>query len=614
MISLELFHFLRPYWLLLLPALIVLLWFMIFRRLGSRSWEAICDEHLLPYMLIGGSSRWRRAPIYLVGIGGLVSIISLAGPVWEKLPQPVFNNQSALVIALDLSQSMDSNDISPSRLGRARFKVADILNQHGEGQAALLVYAGDAFTVTPLTDDMSTIASQLSALTTRIMPSQGNRTDLALEKAEELLKGAGHITGDILLVTDEIDLLRIESQARQLHQQGYRISVLGIGTEYGTPVVMDDGSFLKDSRGEIVIPILDEKAMRKLAEAAGGVYRRMTPNDDDIRFLLNNVTQNTGKQHSSENEFETDVWQEQGPWLLLLLIPLAALAFRRGYLIILVIMMMPLSDTAQAFEWDSLWLRADQRAKRELDAGNLQTAAEIFKDKAWKGAAQYKAGDFQASLESLETRNDIETLYNKGNALARLGQYEQAIKNYDSVLEQMPEHEDAQHNKALLEEELEKQQQQQEQQQQSQQDQDQNKDEKDGEQQQQEGEDSQDQEGEQSEQKKIQDQKEQQGNEQNESNKDEKEEELTPEEKQKLAEEKKKEEQKKAEQKESEQEEKEQQGQLAKVNPDEMDEEQQATEQWLRRIPDDPAGLLRRKFRYQYQQRQNQQSTEEKTW
>jgi Ca-activated chloride channel family protein len=277
-------------------------------------------------------------------------------------------------------------------------------------------------------------------------------------------------------------------------------------------------------------------------------------------------------------------------------------------------MMMPLSDTAQAFEWDSLWLRADQRAKRELDAGNLQTAAEIFKDKAWKGAAQYKAGDFQASLESLETRNDIETLYNKGNALARLGQYEQAIKNYDSVLEQMPEHEDAQHNKALLEEELEKQQQQQEQQQQSQQDQDQNKDEKDGEQQQQEGEDSQDQEGEQSEQKKIQDQKEQQGNEQNESNKDEKEEELTPEEKQKLAEEKKKEEQKKAEQKESEQEEKEQQGQLAKVNPDEMDEEQQATEQWLRRIPDDPAGLLRRKFRYQYQQRQNQQSTEEKTW
>lgn len=617
--SFELFHFLRPYWLLLLPLLFVLLWLMIKRRLGSRSWEAICDAQLLPYMLIGGSSRSRRMPIMLVGICALLTILSLAGPVWEQLPQPVFNNQVALVIALDLSHSMDANDITPSRLSRARFKVADILNQHGEGQVALLVYAGDAFTVTPLTDDMATIASQLPALTTGIMPGQGNRTDLALKKAEELLKGAGHSDGDILLVTDEVDVDRIRSQAIQLYQEGYRISVLGIGTDHGAPVVLDDGSFLKDSRGEIVIPVLHDLAMRQLTQLAGGNYRKMTLDDSDIQYLLNNISANAGQRQGTATEFETDVWQEQGPWLLLLLIPLAALAFRRGYLIALIILITPFPDTAQAFEWDSLWLRADQRGKRELDAGNAQVAAEMFKDPRWKGAAQYKAGDFQATVESLETVEDIEAAYNKGNALARLGKYEEAIANYDKVLEQLPEHEDAKHNKALLEEEL-KQQQQQNQQQQSQQDKDKEQEKSEQEQQQQ-GEDGQpqDQQGEQSEQEKDQQQQEQQqGKEQdqgsNQEQDQEKQQEMTPEEKQKQETEQAQAEQAKPQPKGSEEEAKEQQEQVAAASSDEENEEKQATEQWLRRIPDDPAGLLRRKFRYQYQQRQNQQSAEEKTW
>ncbi len=618
MMSLELFHFLRPYWLLLLPVLMILIWLMAKRKLGSRSWEAICDQNLLPYMLIGSSSGTRRLPVLLVGLCGLLAILSLAGPVWNKLPQPVFSNQVALVIALDLSRSMDANDISPSRVGRARFKIADILNQHGEGQVALLVYAGDAFTVTPLTDDVATIASQLSALTTGIMPVQGNRTDLALKKAEELLQGAGHSSGDILLVSDEIDLPRVESMARQVHQKGYRISVLGIGTAHGTPVMQDDGSFLKDSRGEIVIPVLDEKPMRQLAQLAGGNYRKMTLDDSDIKFLLGRFSHNANNQQGKASEFKTDVWQEQGPWLVVLLLPLAALAFRRGYLIILIILIMPFPDTAQAFDWDSLWLRADQRARQELDAGNSKAAAQLFADPAWKGAAQYKAGDYQASVESLKKTEDIEALYNKGNALARMGRYKEAIADYDKVLEQMPEHEDAKYNKALLEEELKKQQQQQQQQpkQDQKQGKDKNNENKDQQQQDREGQQQQDQ-------KQNQDQEQDQKQDQNNKGKNQQQESkdqqqsdtkdsdqgMTPEQKKKQEAE-----QSKPEQKESRQKAEKQQQQMADSNTEEPNEEQQATEQWLRRIPDDPAGLLRRKFRYQYQQRADQRDGEEKTW
>ncbi len=613
MMDFQLFHFLRPLWLLLLPVLLILLWLMIKRRLGSRSWEAICDENLLPYMLIDGSEGSRRLPVFLVGLSGLLTIIALAGPVWEKLPQPVFNNETALVIALDLSRSMDANDISPSRLGRARFKVADILNQHDEGQAALLVYAADAFTVTPLTDDMATIASQLSALTTDIMPAQGNRSDRALEKAEALLKGAGHSQGNILLICDDIDLEQSERSIRELARQGYRVSILGIGTTQGAPIVMHDGSFLKDSKGQIVIPTLNEAPLRKAAQLGNGFYKRMSQDDSDIKHLLSRITGEQSGFEQVASEFETDSWKEQGPWLLLLIIPVAALSFRRGYLLALTVLIVPFPQQAEAFDWDDLWLRSDQRALRELQSGDAKTAAELFTNKAWKGAAQYEAGDYQASQESLQDIDDIEAMYNRGNAEARLGQYQQAISTYEEVLKRNPQHEDAKFNKELIEKELENQEQQQQDQQQQDNEQEQDK-------QQQEDQQQGDEQGENQEQAEESDsesEQQQDAGDQNsqqdpdkEKESDTSEQDDSDEEDKELEEEK----QKPSDEESEDDEAKQEQPQVAQESAEEANEEQQATEQWLRRIPDDPAGLLRRKFLYQYQKNQNRINKEEKTW
>ncbi|MEE8320761.1 MAG: VWA domain-containing protein, partial [Gammaproteobacteria bacterium] len=204
MIDFSQFHFLRPLWLLALIPLIIVIWMLAVRKLGSRSWETVCDAELLPFILIGRSIQTRRWSLGLIGSCGLLAILSLAGPTWEQLPQPVFQSQSALVIALDLSRSMEASDIKPSRLERARFKIADLLKLRQEGQTALLVYAGEAFTVTPLTDDTKTIASQLPALTTLMMPAHGSDAGRALKKSEELLKQAGMGEGHILLVTDEV--------------------------------------------------------------------------------------------------------------------------------------------------------------------------------------------------------------------------------------------------------------------------------------------------------------------------------------------------------------------------------------------------------------------------
>lgn len=589
MTSFDQFHFLRPLWLLALIPLFVMIWLMVKKRLGSRSWEMVCDDTLLPYILTGTSVKRIRVSVFMTAIGGLLTIFALAGPVWEKLPQPVFTRESSLVIALDMSRSMDANDISPSRLLRARYKIADILKHRTDGQTALLVYAGDSFTVTPLTDDAETIASQLNALTTDIMPVQGNNTQRALARAADLLKNAGVTEGDILLITDEIDYDNTSEYVTELHDQGYRVSLLGVGTSQGVPIPLSNGSFLKDSNGKIVVPILDEKPMRMLADDGGGIYLRIDLGDDDIEKLFAYLERYEIDDEVASTDLKTDTWREQGPWLLIGLLPLMALMFRRGYLAVLFLIILPVPEHVQAMDWDSLWLRPDQQASRAFDDGDTARAAELFDDPAWKGSAQYKNGDFESAVKTLEQIDNPESIYNMGNALARLGNYEEAIAAYEEVLKRMPDHEDAQYNKELLEKELEKQQQQNQQQSKvnPEQDEEQKQDQEQNDQQQAQNEENQ-QESSKSEQQNNQQQDQQ----------------LQKEQQQQQAQQDKDEESK------SEQ----AQQQLARNELPRPDEDQQATEQWLRRIPDDPAGLLRRKFRYQYQQRANERPAPDKTW
>ena len=587
MIDLELFHFLRPQWFIALLPLAVLAWFLFFRKGAQSNWEAVVDEGLLPYILIRGAGKTRRAAIILTVTGGLLAIVALAGPAWDKLPQPVFTSQDALVIALDLTRSMDANDVSPSRLERARYKISDILDQRLEGQTALLVYSGAAFTVTPLTDDGETIRSQLKALDTGIMPVTGNRTDKALTLARDLLKQGGMRRGHVLLITDDATPASAGDSVALLRNEGYRLSVLGVGTRHGAPVLLPDGGFLQDRDGEIVIPILDEGALRGLAGSGGGIYVRLTKDDRDARQLTGFFSGSQAAGAQAGAEITADVWREQGPWLVLCLLPLAALLFRRGYVLALALFLFPLPEPVSALDWDDLWLRKDQQGQRAMDARDYAAAAELFDDPAWKAAAQHRAGDYQGALDSLEPLAGAESNYNRGNALARLGRYHEAIAAYDRTLAERPEHADAKFNKELLEKELERQQQQQQDGEGQQPPQDQHQqdqgDQTRGQEQQQAGQDQQN----------DQPRPPDTGERQEQADRNETPQPDTQEQAQR---------QQQPEQGEQARAEGIKQS-MARADDPRTAEEQQATEQWLRRIPDDPSGLLRRKFQYQYQQR-----------
>ena len=599
MIDLELFHFLRPQWFVAVLPLALLIWFLFFRKRAESNWEALVDEPLLPHILIRGVRRTRRVALLSTTAGGLLGIIALAGPVWEKLPQPVFTTQDALVIALDLTRSMDAADMSPSRLERARYKIRDILDQRLEGQTALLVYTGEAFTVTPLTDDGETIKSQLKALDTNIMPVTGNRTDRALDKALDLLKQAGMRRGHVLLITDDADPDRAEESVRRLRNEGYRLSILGVGTRHGAPVLLPDGGFLQGKDGEIVIPVLDESALRRLAAAGGGMYVHLTKDDQDIRLLTGNFSAVQPDAEQAGTGTTADVWREQGPWLVLCLLPLAALLFRRGYIFVLAAVLLAPADPVYALDWEGLWLRKDQRGQRAMDTRDYEAAAEWFDDPAWKAAAQHRAGNYQASVDTLEKLDVAQSNYNRGNSLARLGRYHEAIAAYDRTLAELPDHADAKFNRELLEQELERQQAQQQQQQQQEGEQQQEQQQQAGEQPQQ-----QEQQGRHNQEQQQPSQSPQAGDRQEQANQNE----TSEQDKREQAQQQDRKEQGKQQQDEQAEQ------QVARTDDPKTAEEQQATEQWLRRIPDDPSELLRRKFRYQYQQRNYEADRDEQTW
>jgi len=460
-------HWLRPYCLLALLPLALLLWMYWRRAYDSRNWQAICDAELLPHLLTENRQRRSYWPLLLLALTGVLAILALAGPAWQQLPQPVFRDQSALVIVLDLSRSMDAADITPSRLARARHKVNDILTRRLEGQTALVVYAGDAHTVSPLTQDSGTIVNLVKTLDTGLMPVQGSRTDKALTLAARLLQQAGVAAGQILLITDGVAAADIGDLADSVRGQGHRLSVLGIGTAQGAPIGISGGGYLKDNTGAIVLPKLDTDNLQRLAQQAGGRYETLSVDDHDLDALLAAGSNLNVGERVDDDSLLTDRWREEGPWLLLLVLPLAALAFRRGYLVLIAFIVLPvIAPPAQALDlnqaWGDLWTRPDQQAARVMQGDdNVAPEAALFQDPAWQAAAHYRAGQFEQAAMALQAAATADDFYNRGNALARMGHWQEAIGSYDRALQLAPDHEDARFNRELVQQQLQQQDQQQ---------------------------------------------------------------------------------------------------------------------------------------------------------
>ncbi|MDR7099733.1 Ca-activated chloride channel family protein [Lysobacter niabensis] len=424
-------HFLRPGWLGALLLLPLLAWWWKKRQRQQSAWRGLVDPHLLPHLLDVRGDRRSRHGIWLAAAGYLLAVLALAGPSWRQSAQPLWQSRTPVVVALDLSSASLAADMPPSRLAQARAKLATLLRERTGGPIALVAFAGDAFTVAPLTDDAANVALFLDALQPDVMPRDGQRPGDAIAWSAQLLQRAGATRGDIIVLTDHADAAAIAAAA-DAAGMGYRVSALGLGSEAGAAY--------RRSAGEIANARLDAASLRRLAASGNGRYVALAGDDVDLRAL---GLLDPGRTGAAGRGTAGLAWRDEGYWLLPPLMLVALLAFRRrggGALAVLVLSFALPPGKAQATD---LWRRPDQAEYARMQRGNQS----------------YHSGDYPSAARQYQGIDTATAHYNRGNALAKAGQYPQAIEAYDRALREQPGMADAIANRRAVEAAMKRQQQ-----------------------------------------------------------------------------------------------------------------------------------------------------------
>jgi len=444
----ETFHFLRPAWLLVLPAALLLAW-IVARREDVRSrWRGIIAPHLLEHLVVDPRARWHIRPVYATVMAIMLGAIAAAGPTWRHERPPFAEDKAPLAIAIDISQTMDAIDVSPTRLERAKLKVHDLLALRPGARTALFVYSGSAHLVLPLTDDRALLGTYLDALATSLLPPGAKDTGQALRLVEKNL-ASEEVPGTILFITDGVEPASFDALAH--HSGKDSLMVLGIGTEQGGPVRTGPDAFLEDATGRRVFARLDVEALQRL-KRAGVEVATVTADDADVKWIQHNV-----QTHLAQRQAETATrWEDEGWGLVPLIVLLSVFWFRRGWTVrwvsvwVLAVGLGTGPSNTQAADLLSPWLSPDQQGRLFFERGDFAQAAAHFTDPMWKGVALYRAGKFAPAVEAFARVDTPESDYDQGNALAHLGKYPEAVKSYQQALKERPDWEEAKRNLALV--------------------------------------------------------------------------------------------------------------------------------------------------------------------
>ncbi|MHC8353990.1 tetratricopeptide repeat protein [Pseudomonas sp. LB3P81] len=441
-------YWFRPWWLLLLPLLGWLLWQLWHRQKRAGRWQMILPPAFHSALLSGGNGRDSKLPWVALGVAWLLTILALLGPSWDRVEQTSQKPADPMVVILELTPEMLATDVTPNRLEQARRKLFDLLQNRSDAQTAIVVYAGSAHTLVPLSDDLTTSRNLLDALKPSLMPQAGHRAEFAVTKALALLDQGALGDGRILLIGSSLTDLEREGIQQALDGKSTQFLMLGIGTAEGAPITQEDGSFLKDDQGAILVPHLDEPSLKAFVNGLDGRYRHARLDDADLRAL--GLLDGPRHLRNDGQTLRLDTWADQGYWLLLPLLLLAACAGRRGWLFCLPLLFL-LPQPSYAFDFNDLWLRPDQQGLHLLKKKRPAEAAQHFEDRQWQGVALYEAGDYSGAAQRFAEGKDAHAHYNRGNALARSGELEAALDAYEQALELQPDLRPALTNKALVE-------------------------------------------------------------------------------------------------------------------------------------------------------------------
>lgn len=457
-------HFSHPEWLWGLAA-IPLVWlgyFLFFKpNHAMQHLDKFIDSHLLPYLLVnkqaGKRSGWKI--LFLWSVVWTCLVLSVAGPRWSYREIEMLSKDQSLVILLDLSESMNAADIKPSRLVRAKQKIEDLIN-HSQGvNLGLVAFAADPHMITPITEDKETIRHLLPTLETDLVHVQGSRLSPALEMASVMLDAEPGTNKAVLVISDgDYEDGSAMAVARKLAARGIVIHAMGVGTTEGTILLDKNGSSLKKNGAPILSKLLKTK-MEDISNAGNGSYFEGRYAGDDEKVILQTLETRAESIIAGKTK---RLWEEHFYLLIIPVLPIFLWWFRKGVVLsVFFILLIPTSGYAGIKE--DYFMNSEEVGECALNEGNYQKSAEAFQDPYRKGVALYKSGQFAEAEKMFKqsSREEVaaDAAYNRGNCLVQQKKYKEAIKAYEKVLKQWPEHEKAGENLALVKKMLEDQQQ-----------------------------------------------------------------------------------------------------------------------------------------------------------
>lgn len=443
-------------WLLLMPAAIIIVWIWRKQADPRAQWRDIIEPQLLEHLLVGQKTGVRFKPIHWAAAVIMLGGIAAAGPTWEKEPPPFVEDHALMVVALDLSRTMDAVDVPPTRLERAKQKVRDLAALRSGSRTGLVVYAGTAHLVLPPTEDPELLDLFLGALDTGLMPVSGRHPAEALALADHVL-AVESAPGTILFITDGLEETEIPAFIAHSQQSSHQVIALVAGTSQGGPIRGARGRFVTDAHGKPLHAGLDREVFSRLSSAAGVPVASLTIDKTDVEW----VQQRALHHLQVMEEKNADVrWREFGYFGTFPLLLLAGFWFRRGWTVrwtpglvlpLIVATALCLPEPAGAnFRFIDLFLTPDQQGRWYFEHGDYVTSAQRYQDPLWKGLAYYRAGDSASALAQFAGLDSAEAFFLMGNCYARRRDYPAAVGAYDNALKRREVFPEATENRRLV--------------------------------------------------------------------------------------------------------------------------------------------------------------------
>ncbi|AZZ76570.1 hypothetical protein CCX46_15885 [Pseudomonas sp. RU47] len=450
-INLSDFHFLRPLWLLLalFGAVLPLLW-----RRGrdlQRRLRGNIAEHLLPHLLITPQDHQRLRPVHLLCTLLMLGAVAAAGPTWEQDRPDFLENRAPLIVAVDLSPSMDASDVQPSRLEAAKHKLHDLIQRRAGARTALIAYAGSAHLVLPPTDDPALLDTFIQALGSGLIDKPGKDVGAVIDQAKRLLN-AEKTPGSLLLITDGADTAELDDLDKRVGDSPLQVLVLAVGSEDGGIIHDANGQPRTDANGRPALGRFDPAAIKQLASALDAPLGSLTVNDDDLDWIELHAQQHFQSASAEQRELH---WKDAGYWLCWPLLLLALLNVRKGWSV----NWMPVLALAIGLGWpaapahanaltDAFFTR-DQQGRWAFEHDHLPQAAALFVDPYWKGVAAYHAADYDLALATFARLDTPQAYFYLGNIYVRRFKFDEAIAAYTQALKLQPQFPEATTNLAL---------------------------------------------------------------------------------------------------------------------------------------------------------------------